>query len=267
MDFENEILRKLSDKTDKETSKKILFEEVFGYLNNELEKIYVNVDKISDFLLKLKIILEEKNMAEEFEITENVYFLDEKYMLKLVNSTNSSFLFLLRKFYSNSPFLEFYLIVLEKMENIIVKSNLLVLLGKEFIDLGFQIENYIQYLKDNDEYLELYGENILEYNIFREVLQPFIKDIINQDDRRKLMKLLNFFENMAQSPDKYIKILLIDMIIETGWLEDKNSFESYIENFGDHFLELYAGVYDGRIFFKNNSIWKEAEKRNLKVYE
>ena len=265
MDFEKEMLKKTDEKNDGEISKRTVFKEASDYLDIELGKKDINIEKITDFLLELKRSFVEKEMKEEFELICAIYLLNEKYMTKLVNSNNVDFLFLLRKFYAKSGFFEFYLIVLKKMKDIIVKSNLLELLGKEFLDLDFQIKNYVEYLKDSNEYLELYEEKILEYNIFREVLQPFIDDIIYNNKVEKMVKLLEIFEKMSLSPDKYVKVLLIDTVIEGGWLEKENLLEKYMKNFGDNFLTFYAVVYDGRIFFKNERIWKEVEKRKLTV--
>ncbi|MDR2878513.1 MAG: hypothetical protein LBV03_01175 [Fusobacteriales bacterium] len=261
MGFGNEILKKIIGDITKEST----IEEILSYLDNEFKKEDIDIERISTFLLDLKWTLKEKNMEEEFEMIENIYLLNENNMMKLINSTNSNFLFMMRKFYAKSDFLEFYLIVLKKMGTIIIKNNLLELLGGEFIELGIQIKNYILYLKDKDEYFQLYKDEILEYNVFREVLQPFINNIINNNMVNKISKLLIFFDRMAQSPDKDVKVLLVDSVIEGGWLEKNDIVEKNIKNFGDNFLILYALVYDGRVFLRNSSIWNEVKRRNLKI--
>ena len=264
MNFEDKILKELRENNNNEILKKKIINEVFKYLDDELEKKEINVEEISVFLLKLKEIMKKKEMMEEFEVIGNIYFLNESYMSKLVKSTNLNFLFLLRKFYAEASFLEFYLIVLKKMEGIITKNNLLELLGKEFINLDSQIKNYIEYLKDSDEYFDVLKGDIF-YDVFWTVFQPFVKNIIIQKDNISLMKLLNFFEKMVESPDEYVEVLLRDTVIEGGWLEKNGILENYIKSFGDNFLILYALVYDGRIFLKNEDIWKEVKKRKLKI--
>ena len=243
MEFGNEILKKIN----KDTNKESIIKDILGYLDKEFKKENIDVERISSFFLELKWTLKEKSMEEEFEMIENIYLLDEKNMMKLINSADPNFLFLLRKFYSESGFFEFYLIVLKKMENIIVKNNLFMSLGKEFVDLNIQLENYIQYLKDRGEYFEIYKGDVF-YDVFWTVIQPFVKNIIKQKDDVNVMKLLIFLERMVQSPEKYIEVLLRDTIIEGGWLEENEALEKYIGNFGDNFLILYALVYDGRVF-------------------
>ena len=119
MDFEKEMLKKTDEKNDGEISKRTVFKEASDYLDIELGKKDINIEKITDFLLELKRSFVEKEMKEEFELICAIYLLNEKYMTKLVNSNNVDFLFLLRKFYAKSGFFEFYLIVLKKMKDII----------------------------------------------------------------------------------------------------------------------------------------------------
>ena len=204
-------------------------------------------------------------MTEEFQLIGNIYFLNKDYMIKFANSKNMDFLFLLKEFYAESSFLEFYLIILEKMKDTISKSNLLFSLGDKFSDLNLKIRGYIQYLRDGNEFSELEKENLLEYEIFREVLRPFIDDILYNNKVDEMMKLLEIFEKMLLSPDQYVQVLLRDTVIEGGWLEKENSLEKYMEDFGDNFLTWYALVYDGRIFLKNEKIWEEVKKRKLKI--
>lgn len=244
--------------------KENLTKQIIEYLDLNLSKKELDVENIANFFIELKKELEKKKLDEVYILIGNIYFLNKDYMEKFIDSENSSFLFLLEKFYAKSGFLEFYLIVLEKMKGIVSKNNLLFLLSQEFFDLGIKIESYIQYLKDGNEYLELEREELLEYEIFREILHPFTTEIV-YNSSNKISQLLNFFEGMAQSPDKYVKMLLVDTVIEGGWLEDGDSLKNNIKYFGNDFLKLYAIVYNGEIFLKNNDIWKEIEKRNLKV--
>lgn len=251
---------KFMENEDKEN----LTKQIIEYLDTNLLKKEFDVENIADFFLELKKELEEKKLDEVYGLIGNIYFLNKDNMEKFICSKNTDFLFLLEKFYAKSGFLEFYLLILERIKGVVSKNNLLFLLSKEFLDLGFKIENYIQYLKDGNEYLELEKEGLLEYEIFREIFHPFTTEIV-YNNSKKISQLLIFFENMAQSPDKYVKTLLVDTVIEGGWLEKDRSFESYIKNFGDKFLILYALVYDGRIFLKNEAIWKEVKRRNLKI--
>ena len=169
----DKILEGLYEEKNEETSRKL----IWNYLDSELAEVDTDIEKIANFFLKLQTILEEKKMLEELELIENIYLLDENNMLKLVNSTNSKFLFLLRKFYAKSSFYDFYLIVLKKIKGIVTKNNLLFLLSEEFNEISFQIKNYIQYLKDGNEYIEFEEEELLEYEIFREIFSPYVKKI------------------------------------------------------------------------------------------
>ena len=56
---------------------------------------------------------------------------------------------------------------------------------------------------------------------------------------------------MAVSPDDYVWILLRDIVIEGGWLEGGDNFEDIMKKFEYNFLKLYALVYDGRVFIRN----------------
>lgn len=228
----------------------------------KLSKEEIDIENIANFFIKLKQELDDKKLNEVYILIGNIYFLNKNYMKKFINSKNNDFLFLLEKFYAKSQFLEFYLIILKKMQGVLSKNNLLFLLSKEFDNLDFEIKNYIQYLKDGNEYLGLENDELLEYEIFREIFHPFISKIIYNESNR-ILQLLTFLEKMAQSPDEYVKTLLVDTVIESRWLEEGDSLQNYIKDFGDHFLKLYAAVYNGEVFSKNDNIWKEIEKRNL----
>ena len=255
----------LLEKIMKNNNKDYIIKEVIKFLDFKLSRDDIKIEDTVNFIMKLKKILNEKKMEEEFSLIENIYFLNKNYITEFINSTNVHFLFMLEKFYSKSHFLDFYLMVLEKIKGVITKNNLLFLLSEEFNDMHFQIKSYIQYLKDGNEYINLEEEELLEYEIFREIFSPYVQKNIENMEEYKVNKILSFFEKMAQSPDTYIEVLLRDTVIEGGWLEEHSMARDHIKKYGDNFLILYALVYDGRIFLKNEDIWKEVENRKLKI--